>query len=282
MATIHGGADRGLHLLPALDAGQATLLGATALAVWGLWGLHAPLAPRVAAGAATAALGLALALARWPRGAAGERLPIWIGRVARYSGQPRLWLGPRVAAWLGLQGLAAGSLYRAARSWRVLLCEGRDHAACGPEGLESAQAAYVEFLQAMEGPVQVVSWTRWLTAADRPAGWDALAAPPALRTVAEHYGRHWSERVAGQVLRRQCATVLLLPATPGGGAGEGGAGVLAETEVAFRAFAGRVGLSVTAPEPQDLAAVLGAMLGAGAVAAGAGQVEGWRVGRAPL
>ncbi len=277
VATIRGETDRGLRVLPGVDVGQAALLALTAALAWVLWRLRLPVPARAALMTLTGVLGATLALARWPPGARGQRVTVWLWHGARFAAHPRLLRGAAVAGRAGIEALTPAGLRRDDQDCRVLFCEGRDHAAQGMGALEAAQAAYLEFLHGADGLVQVVSLSTWLTEADCPVAWEPATAPAELRVVAASYRAYWREAVAGRLLRRTCAAVLAPPPAPLASAAGGRAA--AETEAAFRAATERMGLAPEAVSPGELARRLRVLLGAAPSAGAPPEAGFWRVER---
>jgi len=274
--TIHGATRRGVRVLPGLTVGQGLGLAATA-ALAGLLARGAgPAVLRVVAALGAAAAGGAYALARWPPGPAGERLPVWLPRLARHLLGPRLRAGTAVEGWDGLEALGDAAL-RCHGTWAAVLeLGGADFGLRGPGAAEAAQSAFRELLHAAGSPLQIVGLSRALCAEDRPADWEPGRAPAALTGVAAAYAEHWTELVrSGRgVLRR---TLLVLTAGPDEGAGER----LRTLAAAATGSAQRLGLPARRLRGAELRVLLRACGGGADSRCGAPDADSWRVrGRA--
>jgi hypothetical protein len=208
LPTIRADTDRGLRVLPGLDARQAGMLGATAAGCWFLLHLGVPPVPRAILALGAAVVGGGLVLGRWPLDTTGEPAGVWLWRWLRYVAQPRRRHGAAVGERLGVAALRTGVDPGRRRPGSLFVCEARDHAAGGIQSLTAAQAAYLEFLQALDGPVQMVLASRRLTEVDRPAAWDPEGAPDPLGRVAASYARHWTTAISGRLLQRSVLMAL--------------------------------------------------------------------------
>gem|GEM_PF-3726505 len=252
MPTIQGDTGRGTRLLPSLTAGQALGLLATAAAGWLSCSGHGAAVLRLGRTLPVAVCGTAFTIGRWPPGADGERLAVWLPRLLRYALRPNVRSGARVPGWEGLRDIRQDGI-RHDTGWAIVLeCTGSGYVLRGPEALAAAQVAYRELLHALEAPMQIVGIARWIRASDRPPLWEPDRAPAGLALIAEAYDAYWERLVQDRrgVVRR---SLFVLSMPRAAGAQHAHAGAL---EAAVLRFADRLGLSVRRLRGPDLARLL--------------------------
>lgn len=275
MATIRTETGRGVRILAQLTAGQTFGLLLTAAAAWAVWSSTEPGVARAVLAAGVAAVGGAYTVGRWPLGGDGERVALWLARLARFAWERRAVAGAAAADWAGVSEVVDGVIrQRGGGAAVVLECRGGDPGLQGPEAAPAARVAYGELLHACDRPLQVVGEARWVSSADRPPLWDPRRAPAGLATVAAAYAGHWEEVVASRrAVVRRC--LLVLSVSP---EGAGGGGRQSPLEAAARRFGARTGLRLRRLAGPELIAVLRQGAGAADPRPGPDPGDGYRVG----
>ena len=156
--TIPGETRRPYALVGPFNLGQAAWLGGAGFAVWHLLRSPLPMPVRVVAAAAVGAAGLALAYLRWPAGDAGEPAAVWAVRLVRFLVSPRrLTLRRDVAGLLLVRDVRAGTARVGDGLVRVLEVSAAPFELKDAAEREAFLAGYRAFLNALPGPVQIVS-----------------------------------------------------------------------------------------------------------------------------
>jgi ABC-2 type transport system ATP-binding protein len=101
MATIRTETARGVRILAHLTAGQTFGLLLTGAAAWAVWSSAEPGVAGAVLAAAVAAGGGAYTVGRWPLGGDGERVAIWLARLARFAWERRVRAGAAAVGWAG-------------------------------------------------------------------------------------------------------------------------------------------------------------------------------------
>lgn len=275
MPTIPGETARGTRLLPAVTAGQALgLLATAALTRWAASG-HSALIVRAVRALPVCVGGLAYVFGRWPWGVSGERLAVWLPRVVRYGLTARTRRGGELAGWEGLHELRPEGLWHDRGGAIVLECTVGAQGLTDGEGQAAAQVAYREFLHSLEAPLQVVGTARWIREEDLPPLWDGSRAPGGLEGVVRAYHEHWGQLVATRaaVVRRS----LLVLSVPGPRARSAAATALVREAAALR-FLRRMGLEARRVRGDDLARLVLEAAGAADAGGAVARAEGYRVG----
>ena len=275
MATIRTETGRGVRILAQLTAGQTFGLLLTAALAWAVWSSAEPGVARVVLAVWVAAAGGAYTVGRWPPGGDGERVALWLARLARFAWERRVRAGAAAVGWGGVSAVVDGVIrLRGGGAAIVLECQGGDPGLQGPEAALAARVAYGELLHACDRPLQVVGGARWVSSADRPPLWDPGRASSGLAMIAAAYADHWEELVASRraVVRRCLLVLSVSPEEDGGG------GRRSPLEAAAGRFGARTGLRMRRLAGPELIAVLRQGAGAADPRPGPGTGDGYRVG----
>jgi hypothetical protein len=156
--TIPGETRRPYTLVGRLSLGQAAWLGGAGVVVWRVLNAPWPTPARIIVAAAAAGGSLALTCVRWPVGETGEPAAVWIRRAVRFLASPRRMTVRRAVPLMRtLREIRAGTVRDGAGLLRILEVSATPFELRDPAEREALLAGYRGFLQALPGPVEIVS-----------------------------------------------------------------------------------------------------------------------------
>ncbi len=210
--------------------------------------------------AGVAALGIVLAIGRWPPG--GERVPLWLARLVAFATRPTMRRGWRAQRLYPLDAMRGAVLVIGGRSVCIWKVEGACRGLSSPAFAGPEQESPHRWLGAMQRPVQVIYHTRWARPEDLPPVW--RACPFGMEGILRAYQGHWAKMIGSRCVLMPQILLVIEPAQ--------------DVPALVAAVVRHTGCQLSPLEGDDLTGWLASELGGSTPALSLREAVAWKVG----